>query len=60
MQVVIAVSQIMFCRDMTGCLSATQGNILDAVKNAEQRCFQVSYYITYTYIIIQEYIIMVI
>ena len=39
-KVVIAVSQIMFCRDLTECLGAKDG-VLDAVKGAEQRCFQV-------------------
>jgi dynein heavy chain len=38
-QVVIAVSQIMFCRDLTECLGTKDG-VLDAVKGAEQRCFQ--------------------
>lgn len=36
----IAVSQIMFCRDLTDCLDTTD-NVLDAVKEAEERCFQV-------------------
>lgn len=39
---VIAVSQIMFCRDLTECLSTAEDSVLDAVKEAEQRCFQVS------------------
>ena len=37
----IAVSQIMFCRDLTECLSAAEASVVGAVKEAEQRCFQV-------------------
>lgn len=31
----------MFCRDLTECLSTAEGSVVDAVKEAEQRCFQV-------------------
>ena len=39
-QVVIAVSQVMWCRDLTECLTDEE-DVLTAVKDAEQRCFKV-------------------
>ena len=36
-QVVLAVSQIMWCRDLTEALQG--GNVLDDVKACEERCF---------------------
>lgn len=41
-QVVLTVSQIMWCRDLTECLTTTEGSVVEEVKQAEQRCFQVS------------------
>ncbi len=41
-QVVISVSQIMWCRDLTECLTGEDGSVVEAVKGAEERCFQVS------------------
>ncbi|XP_065911794.1 dynein axonemal heavy chain 6-like [Dysidea avara] len=37
-QVVLSVSQMMWCKDLTTCLSSD--NIVEEVKQAEQRCFQ--------------------
>lgn len=39
-QVIISVSQIMWCRDLTTCLSADEEDVVEAVKGAEGRCFQ--------------------
>ena len=39
-QVVLTVSQIMWNRDLTECLVG-EGTVLQRVKEAEQRCFQV-------------------
>ena len=44
LQVVLTVSQIMWCRDLTECLTATEGSVLEEVKEAEQRCIQVRMY----------------
>lgn len=41
-QVVLTVSQIMWCCDLTECLTTTEGSVVEEVKQAEQRCFQVS------------------
>ncbi len=41
-QIVISVSQIMWCRDLTKCLSVKDGEVVEAVKGAEQRCFEVT------------------
>ncbi len=41
LQVVIAVSQVMWCRDLTNCLTDDE-DVLSAIKGAEQRCFQVT------------------
>ena len=41
LQVVLTVSQIMWCRDLTECLTTEDGDVLEAVQQAEQRCFQV-------------------
>ena len=43
MQIVVAVSQIMFCRDLTECLNADEGNILEAIRDAEKTCFEVEH-----------------
>lgn len=32
----------MWCRDLTECLTTTEGSVVEEVKQAEQRCFQVS------------------
>ena len=40
---VLTVSQIMWCRDLTNCLTRDDGQILEAVQEADQRCFQVSF-----------------
>ncbi len=40
-QVVIAVSQIMLCRDITTCLSSEDGDIQTAIRGAEKKCFDV-------------------
>ncbi len=40
-QLVISVSQIMWCRDLTECLTSGDEHIAAAVKGAEERCFQV-------------------
>ena len=40
-QVVLTVSQIMWCCDLTECLTTTEGSVVEEVKQAEQRCFQV-------------------
>ena len=40
-QVVLTVSQIMWCRDLTECLNKEDDQILEAVQAAEKRCFQV-------------------
>ena len=42
-QVVLTVSQIMWCRDLTNCLTRDDGHVLEAVQDAEQRCFQVGF-----------------
>lgn len=39
-QVVLSVSQLMWCKDLTTCL--TSDDIMEQVKQAEQRCFQVT------------------
>ena len=41
LQVVLTVSQIMWCCDLTQCLTATEGSVAEEVKQAEQRCIQV-------------------
>lgn len=40
LQVVLAVSQLMWCKDLTTCL--TSDDVMEQVKQAEQRCFQVT------------------
>ena len=40
LQIVLAVSQLMWCKDLTTCL--TSDDIIEQVKQAEQRCFQVT------------------
>lgn len=40
LQVVLSVSQLMWCKDLTTCL--TSDDIMEQVKQAEQRCFQVT------------------
>ena len=37
----IAVSQIMFCRDMTEYLNPEDGDIQTAIRGAEKKCFEV-------------------
>ena len=41
-QIVLMVSQIMWCRDLTECLQGDKESIAEKVKGAEQRCFDVS------------------
>ncbi len=60
LQVVIAVSQVMWCRDLTDCLTDDE-DVLSAIKGAEQRCFQVPshvYILTvmYTYMYTYMYV----
>ena len=40
-QIVIAVSQIMFCRDLTECLNSEEGSIVDAITVAVKNCITV-------------------
>lgn len=40
LQIVLSVSQIMWCQGLTVALSSEQ-NILEAVKGCEQNCFEV-------------------
>ena len=42
-QIVLTVSQTMWCRDITECL-LTEGDRLEAMKNAEQMCVTVRLY----------------
>ena len=35
------MSEIMWCRDLTQCLTTTDGPVIEAVKGAEDRCFEV-------------------
>ena len=39
----------MWCRDLTNCLTRDDGQILEAVQDAEQRCFQVGFSSTLAY-----------
>jgi dynein heavy chain len=39
-QVVLTVSQIMWCQDLTECLTCDEDKVLEAVQGAEERCFQ--------------------
>lgn len=39
-QIVLTISQTMWCRDITNCL-ATEGDVLEAMKDAEEKSFQV-------------------
>ena len=41
LQVVLTVSQIKWCCDLTECLSKEEDEVLEAVQGAENRCFQV-------------------
>ncbi len=50
LQVVIAVSQVMWCRDLTDCLTDDE-DVLSAIKGAEQRCFQVPSHVHLTVLI---------
>ena len=51
----------MWCRDLTECLTS-EGDVLEAVEGAEQRCFQVGrgYFIVGLYVIISQRIMRVI
>lgn len=51
LQVVLTVSQIMWCRDLTECLTSEE-DVEAAVAEAEQRCFQVHFLINTVVLVI--------
>ena len=47
-QIVLTISQTMWCRDITNCL-ATEGDVLEAMKDAEEKSFQVGFQFAFYY-----------